>query len=708
VSKLVYVALGPVRVRAAEQHAARLAGQGVEVELVVPDIAPWSSYQAPAGVTVHKVDRAHPLAGATRLLRARRGPLRGADELIAGDQQALPAAWAATKRFSRLPVHFEPTINRGRRPAPADLAVVTPWYPSPYDPFNGSFVRSALGAVRDQVGRVSILHGQAWSYPHGSPVSSDRIGVIGQRLAARFGNAIVEDMPEGELTRFPVPVLTRSRDYGQWADDHVDQLRAALPTGRIEATLIHAHTGIYGGYMATHLARPDARLIVTEHASFLPAIFDEPAWRNKYEEVLERADQVLCVSPHLLETVLGTFPHYVDKFSVVPNVVDFADFAVRPAPPGDLLRWLYVGRMQTAKGVKVLLEAFARVAAEEPAATLTLVGNGELDGYLRGRVTELGLGERVSLRPPVPPEQVAGLMHEHDVLVHASKGETFGMTVVEAIATETPVLVARSLGPEATLSGLEGTAGLLFDISDDPDVIVDAYRELRKRMSGLDLPTARVTLLARYGRESVASRLMDAYQSSPAEVEPIEPNGANAMMIAVNPPNYNRARDLVHHMIGAGFTVDLVTVEPSVWRRIRLDQRVRVHTIGEAESRRPLLWTEQLMVVRAPTGLLGAARRLTRRLHSVGPETNVVRLQKLHTRAAALIDNKLFGRAYQVFRPRGLWRIARRRIMPELDLSRTQHVIVTGTSGVTIAWRLAHKYPHLTVTTSMIPPEPPQ
>ncbi|MGE5155868.1 MAG: glycosyltransferase family 4 protein, partial [Betaproteobacteria bacterium] len=668
---------------------------------------PWSSYQPPAGVTVHKVDPEQPLADADRLLSARRGPLRGADELIAGDLQALPAAWSATRRNAALPVHFEPVRERDRRPAPADLAVVTPWYPSPYDPFNGSFVRSALAAVRDQVGRVSILHGQAWSYPHGSPVSADRIGVIAQRLADRFGNAIVEDEPEGELTRFPVPVLTRSRDYAQWADDHVEQLRAALPTGQIEAPLIHAHTGIYGGYMATRLARPDARLIVTEHASFLPAVFADPTAKNQYEEVLERADLMLCVSPHLRDTVVDMFPHYADKISVVPNVVDFADFAVRPTAPSDLLRWLYVGRMQAAKGVKVLLEAFARVAAEEPAATLTLVGNGELDGYLRDRTAELGLGERVTLRPPVAPKQVAGLMHEHDLLVHASKGETFGMTVVEAIATGTPVLVARSLGPTATLSGLDGTAGLLFDISDDPEVIVDAYRDLRRRMGGLDLASARATLLERYGRESVAARLMAAYQGQPAAEVEVEPNGAKALMIAVNPPNYSRARELARAMLNSGYTVDMVTVEPKVWRRIRLDRRVRVHGLGPAEERRPFLWTAQLVVSRWPSRLLGVARRLTRRLHGTGPEASVVRLQKLHARTAELVSTKIVGRLYHIVRPRGLWRIARREILPELDLSRTSYVVVTGTSGVTIGWRLARKYPHMTVTTSMIPPDEP-
>jgi glycosyltransferase involved in cell wall biosynthesis len=172
------------------------------------------------------------------------------------------------------------------------------------------------------------------------------------------------------------------------------------------------------------------------------------------------------------------------------------------------------------KGVLTLVDGFARIAAEDPRVSLTLVGTGPLADTLDRRIAGLGLSGRVTRRPAVPPDQVTALMHEHDLLVHASRLETFGMTVVEAVATGTPVLVARSQGPAETLAGIEHQAGLLIEPGDDPDVIADGYRRLCKELDTLDLPRARATLAARYGFAAVASRLREVYHPGTAAPAP--------------------------------------------------------------------------------------------------------------------------------------------------------------------------------------------
>jgi glycogen(starch) synthase len=100
------------------------------------------------------------------------------------------------------------------------------------------------------------------------------------------------------------------------------------------------------------------------------------------------------------------------------------------------------------------------------------------------------------------------------VLVHASRRETFGMTVVEAVATGTPVLVARSEGPAETLAGLADRAGVLVEPSTDPAVLVAGFRRLQALFGTLDLPGARAELQNRYGSAAVAAQLHRAYESS--------------------------------------------------------------------------------------------------------------------------------------------------------------------------------------------------
>jgi hypothetical protein len=108
--------------------------------------------------------------------------------------------------------------------------------------------------------------------------------------------------------------------------------------------------------------------------------------------------------------------------------------------------------------------------------------------------------------------------------------------VVEAVATGTPVLVARSQGPAETLAGIEHQAGLLIEPGDDPDVIADGYRVLSKELATLDLPRARATLEARYGFAAVAERLREVYHpgtATPAPAAEARPAGDRHLLSRV-------------------------------------------------------------------------------------------------------------------------------------------------------------------------------
>jgi glycosyltransferase involved in cell wall biosynthesis len=529
---VVYLALGARRSQAAVRLTAQAAADGAEVLLVVPESAAWCDIEPAPGVTLRRL----PWGTGRQPARAARRVLLGAapgSVLVAGDAPAMPVAEAVGRRRRDVTVVTEPgaaprlrALNPrrswscgwhesarvahkgnhnskiGGEEGGVDLAVVTPWYPGPNDDFAGAFVQATTDAVRDDFARVSVLHTEGWFHAE-SEAAPDAVDAA----AARIGTVT----EHGELTRIAVPSAI-SAGYPTWMDAHVRALRAALPTGRIEAPVVHAHTGVYGGVVAAALARPDARVVITEHATFLPRVLRQPGARRRYAAALHRADAVLCVGPGLRDYLAAEFPTYAGKLHVVPNPIDFDRFAIRDHPPDDLRRWLYVGRLVEHKGVRLLLEAFALV--DDPTLTLTLVGTGPLEATLRARAAALGVQDRVRLHPPVPPDRVAPLLAEHDVLVHLSTVETFGLTVVEAIATGTPVLVARSVGTQETMAGLHGRAGLLIDPDGDPSAVAEAYRELQKRLPELDLAGARAELQDRYGRDAVAARLRHFYTAT--------------------------------------------------------------------------------------------------------------------------------------------------------------------------------------------------
>ncbi|WP_331452525.1 glycosyltransferase [Streptomyces sp. SS162] len=738
-SHVLYLALGTYRVRATREQVKELASSGSRISLVVLDAPEWREALAELGrLDGVKVIRVAPdkdgtaWGSAKKLAAATSGPFATADTVVAGDAQALPVAWIAKRRRPGVTLVLEPH-GAGRVVVPSDLAVLTPWYPSPNNPYAGSFVRAATAAVAGSFGQVTVFHTEDWSGRASAPLN-DAIRVTVDRLQERGALGHVIDTDEATVVRVPVPLIHR-RNYAPWVEAQVKALRSALPGGVIEAPVVHAHTGIYGGVLATRLARPDARIVVTEHSSFLDKVFSQAPAARLYEQVLERADAFLCVSSALREQVVRRFPEYADKVGVVPNAIELDRFTPGPERSPELLRWLYLGRLVQPKGVKELLEAFALVAAEEPRATLTMVGHGPAEEELRARAAELGLGERFRILPPVAPEAVGALMHDYDLLVHASKRETFGMTVVEAVASGLPVLVTRSGGPEETLAGIETLAGALMDVSDDPRVIVDAYHELRARAAELDLPAAREALEGRVGREAVGKQLAEVYggalppvpdTAEDAETEPAdgaearaadgaeaseavavrradgEPVG-RAVVLALTPAKPRRIVDFANHLVAKGAEVTLVTAQaPALWDRLDLDPSVPVVSVADAEKKLRIPRAERFLVYRAPRAVLRRARRIAaRNREAIGPELAVATVQRAHTKVANAFHKKVFNRTYREVRPQLFARIAQRRVLPELALEKIDTVFVSDINSTVTGWKWAKSHPHLKVTTSL-------
>lgn len=411
------------------------------------------------------------------------------------------------------------------------LAVTTPWHPTEQRPFAGSFVQATTAAVRPLFERVDLYNTEDWTTP-ADPVSARMIGRAYGALTSgphRRVELAARRAAQGYwVTDIPTPVTPR-RSYADWSQSHESALRAVLPGGRFEAEIVHGHVGIYGGWLARRFAAPDARVVVTEHASFLGRILRQAPSRARYEQVVERADAFVCVSEKLRAELVAAFPDRAAKFQVVPNAVDIEAMPVRPAPVAGLDRWIYIGKVAAAKGVSELVEAFAIAAKGSPALRLTILGSGPLVEPLKARAAELGMAGRIEFHDAVPPQRVFEFLHAHDLLVHPSKSETFGMTVVEAVGSGMPVLVTRCGGPEETLAGLETAAGLLIDVSPDPQVIVDGYHSLLARAAGLDPAGARAELIGRYGSAAVARRLAGVYGIEHALGEESVRSGTAAM-----------------------------------------------------------------------------------------------------------------------------------------------------------------------------------
>jgi glycosyltransferase involved in cell wall biosynthesis len=125
---------------------------------------------------------------------------------------------------------------------------------------------------------------------------------------------------------------------------------------------------------------------------------------------------------------------------------------------------VYVGRLRRYKGVDALLDAFARLSKELPAARLSVLGAGPYRPALEARARRLGIADRVEFTGFIPAEEKVGRLRAAWVSALSSPKEGWGLTVVESNACGTPVIASRS--PGLVDSVRDGETGLLVPHGD--------------------------------------------------------------------------------------------------------------------------------------------------------------------------------------------------------------------------------------------------
>ncbi len=145
--------------------------------------------------------------------------------------------------------------------------------------------------------------------------------------------------------------------------------------------------------------------------------------------------------------------------------------------------FLTVRRLDPRMGLKLVIEAFARVARRHPRSRLWLAGRGRQQAELAGAIAASGLAEQVRLLGFVPEEKLAGLYAAADcVLMPSLDLEGFGLVTAEALACGTPVAASRAGANEEVLAAL--SPELLYPAADPAALAgrLDEYLQERDRL----------------------------------------------------------------------------------------------------------------------------------------------------------------------------------------------------------------------------------
>ena len=284
----------------------------------------------------------------------------------------------------------------------------------------------------------------------------------------------------------------------------------------------HAHDGIGGNALADLTA---AGLV----PGFIRTVhhldrFADPRIEARQVRAVTAADSVLCVSDLWAETLKHDYGIAAHR---VPNGVDTTIFSPRPEAADQRVRaawglgqgpiFLAVGGLEPRKNSLCLIAAFAAVRARHPAAQLVVVGgasvldHNEYTQRCAAAVVDLGL-DTGAVRPvvitgPVPQSDMPALYRVADTLAFPSLVEGFGLAVLEAMASGTPVVVSRIAPFTEYLADADAfwatptdtdTIAAALEASLDPDRRAPLVQRGQRVAARFDWASSARTHLARY------------------------------------------------------------------------------------------------------------------------------------------------------------------------------------------------------------------
>jgi glycosyltransferase involved in cell wall biosynthesis len=283
-----------------------------------------------------------------------------------------------------------------------------------------------------------------------------------------------------------------------------------------QLSIVHAHSPFVTGWMGVSYARRHGvplvftyHTLLEEYVHYVP--IEVNAARRAASELTRAyanaADAVIVptqtMAEHLRE--LGV----TRDIDVIPSGIDVAHFSAARrsdelraklgAQPGDVLV-LFVGRIAREKDVHVVLEAFARLPPAR--MRLAIVGDGPERERLEHEAERLQIAGRTVFAGELPRDDLPGIYAAGDVFAFASRSETQGLVLVEAMAAGLPIAALDSAPTREVLGG----AGV---------VVAGGAAELAAAivaaLSSRD-PARSRAVAANYERDLVGVRVIEVYE----------------------------------------------------------------------------------------------------------------------------------------------------------------------------------------------------
>ena len=207
---------------------------------------------------------------------------------------------------------------------------------------------------------------------------------------------------------------------------------------------------------------------------------DGRVWQIE-KEGMEEADAIIAVSEYTKRMVVERYGISPEKIYVVYNGIEVASAAEGSGKKHELLLKipgykivLYVGRLTLQKGPDYFLRAAKRVLEANPKTFFVIAGSGDMERQVIRLAAQLGIAKNVFFAGFVRGKELERLYQSADLFVLPSVSEPFGITPLESLIHDTPVILSKQSGVSEVIS--HALKVDFWDVEEMANMIVSVLR----------------------------------------------------------------------------------------------------------------------------------------------------------------------------------------------------------------------------------------
>jgi N-acetyl-alpha-D-glucosaminyl L-malate synthase BshA len=279
--------------------------------------------------------------------------------------------------------------------------------------------------------------------------------------------------------------------------------------------LIHVHYAIphsVSAYLAREMLKESRYLpvVTTLHGTDITLVGRDPSFLPITRFGIEQSDAVTAISNYLKEATHETFCTGCD-IEVIYNFIDSEYYLRKPnevvrrqlAPNGERII-LHVSTFRPIKRIGDCIRVLAKMkelgsgSQSQLQVKLVMCGDGPERADAEALASSLGVEGSVNFVGKQPQSQIREYLSVADLLLLPSQSESFGLTALEAMACEVPVIATRVGGIPEVVE--DGGCGFLFEIGDIErmaraalDIITDEARRERLGARGREIAISNFT-----------------------------------------------------------------------------------------------------------------------------------------------------------------------------------------------------------------------